>query len=853
MRIPAGLVTLPLLAGVVLGLLAADRGQLDLRSAAASAAALALMSAVGAFCLTDRAVTVAGASVGCALVGFSLAVTSAGETYQPPLMRWFAARAPAAALEAAVVEGVLREDASWSGTAALLVLDVDRIGAFPAPQGLEALPASGGVRVTVGGELAAGRLAEWRAGRRIRAPVFLRLPTVYLDPGVRDDRRALARRGIVLVGTAKSAMLVAVERHGSVVAESAAGVRAWVRRTLAYLVGRWSARSAAIAIAVLIGDRTGLPDADTRRLQDAGTYHVIAISGGNIAILTMMLLGLGALAGLPIRPAAILTILALLVYREVVISAPSVERAINAALLYLAARVIDHRGSALNVLAVAGAIGLAVSPVVVLDAGFLLSFGATLGILLAMAARSPPTRGASLVRRVASEIVLMLATTAAAEAALLPVSALLFGRVTLAGLALNLVAIPMMSVLQAASMFALAVSPASTAVAQASGFVAHLAATGILESARLAGLVPGLARDVASPAAWIVTSYYASAAGLLWGRSPRLRRVAGTAMSLAAGVILVGPVWAADVLAAPATGLRVVVLDVGQGDATVIVMPGGGAVLVDAGGVAAAMPLEAADGETGGFDIGQRVVAPALRALGVRRLEALTITHGDPDHLGGVPGVIRSFRPGSIWDGVPVPPHAPLRAVNDLADASRIPWRTMQAGDATRIGAVSIRVLHPPLPDWERQRVRNEDSVVLDVRIGDVSIVLPGDIGTEGERAIVPLLTPARTVILKAAHHGSATSSTPPLLDALRPAAAIFSAGRNNRFGHPAVPVVARYRERGVPMFSTADGGAVVIDTDGTEVTIWSWTDPGRRMTISGNRLVDPFFEPGRTGVAREP
>ncbi|MEO7274482.1 MAG: ComEC/Rec2 family competence protein, partial [Vicinamibacterales bacterium] len=507
--------------------------------------------------------------------------------------------------------------------------------------------------------------------------VFLRRPTVYLDPGVRDDRRALARRGIVLVGSAKSAWLIDVERPGSPLSERAAAMRAWVRGTLADVVGRWSARSAAIATAVLIGDRTGLPDADTRRLQDAGTYHVIAISGGNIAILTVMLLAVCAVAGLPVRPSAVLTILALLAYREIVVATPSVERAITAALLYLVARVIDHRGAALNVLAVAAAIGLALSPVVLLDAGFLLSFGATLGILLAMAGRSPPARGGSPLRRAATEIGAMLATTAAAEAALLPVSAVLFGRVTLAGLALNLVAIPLMSVLQAASMVALALSSISLTAAHATGFVAHLAAAGILESARLTTLVPLLARDVASPSTWIVVAYYACGVALVMARPPLWRRTAGAALAIAMAIILVGAGWAADVLAAPSTGIRVVVLDVGQGDATVIILPGGRAVLVDAGGVAAAMPRDDAEEEAGGFDIGQRVVVPALRALGVTRLEALTITHGDPDHIGGAQGVLRSFRPGSIWDGVPVPPHAALRALSDRADALGIPWRTV--------------------------------------------------------------------------------------------------------------------------------------------------------------------------------
>ena len=111
--------------------------------------------------------------------------------------------------------------------------------------------------------------------------------------------------------------------------------------------------------------------------------------------------------------------------------------------------------------------------------------------------------------------------------------------------------------------------------------------------------------------------------------------------------------------------------------------------------------------------------------------------------------------------------------------------------------------------------MRNEDSVVLDVRIGGVSIVLPGDIGAEGERAVLAHWLPARTVILKAAHHGSATSSTVPFVDALAPAAVIFSAGRANRFGHPAPPVVDRYRQRGIPTFSTAESGAIVVETDG--------------------------------------
>jgi competence protein ComEC len=150
-------------------------------------------------------------------------------------------------------------------------------------------------------------------------------------------------------------------------------------------------------------------------------------------------------------------------------------------------------------------------------------------------------------------------------------------------------------------------------------------------------------------------------------------------------------------------------------------------------------------------------------------------------------------------------------------------WRTVRAGDEERHGAVTLRVLHPPPPDWERQRVRNDDSVVIELRVGRVSIVLPGDIGKEGEQAILPRLERGRLVVLKAPHHGSATSSTPALLDVLQPAAVIFSTGRNNRFGHPHPAVVERYRRMGTAMFNTAQDGAVMVESDGERVEVKGW------------------------------
>jgi competence protein ComEC len=131
-----------------------------------------------------------------------------------------------------------------------------------------------------------------------------------------------------------------------------------------------------------------------------------------------------------------------------------------------------------------------------------------------------------------------------------------------------------------------------------------------------------------------------------------------------------------------------------------------------------------------------------------------------------------------------------------------------------------VRVLHPKAPDWERQRVRNDDSLVLEIRHGDVAILMTGDIGAGVERSIVPSLTPARVRILKVAHHGSRTSTSQALLDAWKPQIAIVSCGRGNPFGHPAPEVLQRLAASGVRIYRTDHDGQITIETDGRTLTV---------------------------------
>jgi competence protein ComEC len=710
----------------------------------------------------------------------------------------------------AVVSGTLRADAAVTETGVSIGLDVDSI--IVPSNGRLTLPVSGGVQATVAGTLAAARAAEWRGGRRVAVPVQLHRPARYLDPGVPDFERALARRATTLVGTVKSGALVDMIAHGSRVDEAAAEVRAASRRAIGRAVGSWSPRSAAIVAAIVIGDRAGLDDEVQRRLQDAGTYHVIAISGGNIAILAGLMLAGFRLAGMLGRAASVSAIAALLVYAKLVGGGASVDRATLMAVLYLVSGLFEQRSRPLNTLALSAACLVTALPLSVFDPAFVLTFGATLAILWV----APLARVWS-VPRLLTPLVSMFLASLATEALLLPVGALVFSRVTVAGLALNFAAIPLMGVVQIAGMALVPLSLVSARAAGAVGYVAHLGAAGLVRSADLVEYVPALAFRVAPPAWWAVITYYvAILASTCWWRHSACRWL-GSAGAAAMALWMVLQPW--TLLANRGDGrLHVTFLDVGQGDAALIRFPRGSTLLVDAGGLPGP-----------GFDVGDRVVAPVLRQAGVRRLDAMVLTHGDPDHIGGAASVLREFRPRQVWEGIEVPPFQPLRALRRDADAVHARWVHVAAGDRALIDGVDTIVWHPAAAEWERQKVRNDDSIVIELRWRDASVLLTGDIGSAVERALMAIPRAALRVV-KVPHHGSLTSSTPAFVAALAPRVAVVSAGRANHFGHPVPEVLERYEFVGAEVLRTDQDGAVSIDTDGHALSVTTFT--GREFSV---------------------
>jgi competence protein ComEC len=220
------------------------------------------------------------------------------------------------------------------------------------------------------------------------------------------------------------------------------------------------------------------------------------------------------------------------------------------------------------------------------------------------------------------------------------------------------------------------------------------------------------------------------------------------------------------------------------------------------------------------FDPGERVVGPHLWREGIRRLDTLLLTHAHPDHAGGVPFLLRSFRVGELWEGpAPLadPTYAELqREVTGLGMARRTVFR----GVSGEWDGTSYEVLGPD-PNGPPRKIRNDDSVVLSVRFGDVRFLLPGDIeaGAEASLGAVP------AAVLKVPHHGSRTSSTPAFVEGVKPRVAIVSVGYRSPLGHPSQLVLGRYMQAGARLFRTDRDGTVTVSTDGR--SLWVGTAAG--------------------------
>jgi competence protein ComEC len=654
-------------------------------------------------------------------------------------------------LTARVEARLAAEPIVWAPDRARLALDVERV---------DGVVRTG--RILIGLYGPPPPLAE---GQRLAVDARLERPLGFRDPGVFDAAARLAREGVHVTGSASATRVVPLE-------PPAPAWPARVRRfALAAFAERLPSASAGLLGGLVLGDRTTLPADVQDAFRRAGIFHVLAVSGFNVALLGGAVWALIRAAGGGRRTAAAGGIVAVLGFAAVVGPEPSVIRATIMAVLVLAAVLLDREASVTNSLALAALAILAVRPGDLLDPGFQLSFAATAGIVVA-----PMPRGT---------LAASLAVSLAAQLAVLPVALVHFNQLSTIGLVANLAAVPLAGAATVLGLLAVAAAAVGD-VAAAAVFGAVWPVLLLLRAvAALAAAVPGAVIRLPAPSPGAIVAYVAALTCGLAAWHWRARRGAGRALAAGATLALLVAVALAalPVLTRGDGRLRVTVLDVGQGDAIVVETPDGRAIVVDAGA-----------GGPWRLDAGERAVAPFLWNRGVLALHATLATHADIDHAGGMAALHRLFAVTERWD------------------------------EAARPRSVGGALLTPIAPDVPGGR-RNDRAVMLRVELGLASVLLASDVEAAGERALLEAGVPLGATVLKVGHHGAATSSTAPFLAAVRPTVAIVSVGARNPYGHPDAGALARLTAVGARVYRTDRDGAVLVETDGRTLTVTRWRD----------------------------
>lgn len=654
---------------------------------------------------------------------------------------------------------------------------------------------------------------EWplALGDRIRLRAHLRPPAGPRNPGGRDPAARLQALGGSLEAIGDSPV-VRIARPSPL---------AWLeraRRRWAEAAAVLPAREAGILRAIGTGDRAGLDRETSSAFARSGLAHILAVSGLHLVVVAWGLSRLLAAALVridrvalrhdPRRLAAAVALPATFVYTLVTGAGPPVLRAAVGAAAAFVAVLLRRELDALTALSVAALAVLALEPGAILDPSLQLSFAAVAGLALWSdrlrgALPWPRAQRGSWRARLVEPFIEGACASIAASVATAPILAHHFRQLPLLGLAANVAAVPVGAALTA------------------------LGAIGALAAAAW----PPLALPVlyaAWPFAWVLGALADWAARPSWGALHLARpllslSIASVLLALAAArlggwkrllawIAATGCLFASGPLRAEAArrrgGLEVIFLSVGQGDAALLRLPDGSAVLIDAGGA-----------PEGGADPGERDVVPLLRDLGVARLAAVFASHPHPDHVLGLRAVAAAFPVDRFFGNG--------RAANgDAADALR---------------ALPLPVTLQPGDGWERAGVRfdavggaralfeeNNASLVLRVTWGATAFLFPGDLEEEGEGAAAAAGGLDADVV-KVAHHGSRRSSTDRFVHASHPRFAVVSFGRGNRYGFPHAEALARWRGGGAEVIETV-GGAVRFLSDGITV---------RRLPA--DRVLDPI------------
>jgi len=649
-------------------------------------------------------------------------------------------------------------------------------------------------------------------GDEVRVEGWLRRPRDRRNPGEFDYRDYLMAQNVFATMSVNRSQQLRVVSTGN-------GGWFWsalvvpVKRYLdAFISSSLPERESALLHGLLIGERGSISPQLKSKFADAGVIHILAVSGLHVGFVLLIFLGVFGMFRFPYGFRVCLAIGALAFFACLTNLKPPVVRASIMGGLLLTGTLLERKSDVYNTLALAALCILVLNPLELFQPGFQLSFAAVVAIIYLY----PKLRQHAL-RLAATERLLkhtiprhlfdLFVVSAAALFGTLPFTILYFHRIPVYTMFSNIVVIPLAFCGLATALAGAVASLFSTFVAETYMASAGFFLSGLIKVVEWTAALPFSNFEIFRFSVIHLLVYTAAIVLIVNFQQERVRRWFVIFLCVVANLM----VWHAALT--PRGILRVTFLDVGQGDACLITLPDDRHLLIDGG------PKSLS------FDAGERIIYPYLVRQGIEEIHALILTHAHADHLGGLPYLLRHVNVHEVWDTGLTYESQLFTDFIHVIDSLAVRRRTFSGYEQLHdFSPVEMYVLHPTsrFLDTNRGNI-NEVSLVLKMSYGSTDFLFVGDVERLGERRLIPFASFLNSEVLKVAHHGSRTSSTVPFLQYVRPEFAIISVGEFNKFRHPSAGVVARLQELGATVFRTDRHGAVLLQSDGHEITEVRW------------------------------
>lgn len=594
-----------------------------------------------------------------------------------------------------------------------------------------------------------------------------------------------------------------------------------------YLSGILSLRlpekEAALMQTILLGEKGALDSEIKELYQRSGIAHILAISGLHVSVLGMGLYRLLRKIGVPVKGAALLSMLLLFFYGAMTGFSVSAMRAILMFGLRMLGEMLQRTYDMLTAIAAAAVLLLAGQPLFLKSASFVFSFGCVLGLCVVHPALTMPAAVPQQSKRRIKwqEILQRLLAPPAMMAVTLPMYLWFYYQIPPYSMLLNLLVIPLMSYLMAAGLLLLLVNPLPLPLWR----IAAALIVGVFRiyerACRMCEGLPGAVLNLGKPAVWQLLVYLACLSVVILIRH---RQSLWKRWLMMAGAVLL-------LLVRPVGRLEITFLDVGQGDCIYVELPGKEKFLVDGGSSSVG-------------SVGKYRILPFLKAKGVRYLEAVFVTHPDEDHCNGIQELLSMGKQQGIRIGCLILPDIGesskgqgYRELEKAASEAGISLQYISRGQYIQGKGALLECLHPA--SGFESTDANAYSIALRLTSGSFTALLTGDLEGTGEQALLEELSarreisenrgadsmaggladntaggPAGITLLKVAHHGSKNSTSEEFLQMINPAIAVISCGKNNRYGHPHEETLERLSEADISWFCTKDYGAITVSVD---------------------------------------